>query len=318
MARFDEALIKAALTAARDVDAGTEARASREERARRAELQALGGRTDVLLAAQLARSGIDTRDLAELQTQGADAADRILESHRAAGGLRSAAARNTALRGIRTRREALQQLAAGPQYVALDTPFLIWPTNGIDLDDSVIEAWGSWAKFELYVRNHGGTSQTGQEELGFYFLWENPSDNTAYVDVDAFLVLNGVCSALAEGGTFPGDRYAKVDTDATLKIFEWWEQPPTQPLPQTDQVQRASTLSVDRGGWFDYTHVEIDDVFRGFDLRYELFAVPARAVVVFEVSCAFSYELETGLVWNYFTIDDHEVICPFIQVRIRS
>ena len=318
MARFDEALSRAALTAARGVDVGGAARDSREERAGRAKLQALRGRTDALLAAELARSGIGTRELAELQAQGAAAADRLLEAHRAAGGARSGAAHETALRGIGARREALQLLAAEPQYVTLDTPFLIWPTNGIDLDDSAIEPWGSWAKFELYVRNHGGASQAGQEELGFYFLWENPSDKTAYVDVDAFLVLNGVCSALAEGGTFPGDRYARIDTDATLKLFEWWEQPPTQPLPQTAQVQRASTLSVDRGGWFDYTHVEIDDVFRGFDLRYELFAVPARAVVVFEVSCAFSYELETGLVWNYFKIDDNEVICPFIQVRIRS
>jgi hypothetical protein len=317
MAQFDEALFRAALAAARGMEGG-KAYGSREERAARADLHGLRVRTDALLATQAAKAGIDTRELAELQAHAADIADRVLEAHRTSGGARSAAARQTAVRGIKARREAVQQLASGPQYVALDTPFLIWPTNGIDLDDSAIEAWGSWAKFQLYVRNLGGASQAGTEEVGFYFLWENPGDKTAYVDVDAFLVLNGVCSALANGGTFPGDRYARVNTDATLKIWQWWEQPPTQPLPQTDQVQRASTIAVDRGGWFDYLHLEIDDVFRGFDLRYELFAVPGHAVVVFEVTCTFSYELEDGLVWNYFTFDDNEVICPFVQVRIRS
>jgi hypothetical protein len=319
-----ESVIKAALTAAKDLGDLRDARlpaATPEEVAVRAELGALRREADRLLSTCLANTGCDFGELDVLQERATEAVERILKEHRVAGSRRRASARETMRRAIDSRRAVLDHLIAAvpgtaPEYVALDAPFLIWPTLGIELQDSLIEPWNSWAKFDLWAQNSGGSVLSGRGEVVFYFLWENPNDQTAYVDVDGFLVLDGVCSAAAHGGTFPGDRYARVRTDATLRLMEWWNQPPTEPLPQTDQVQRASTISLDAGGWFDYQNFFLDDVFRGFDLRYELFAVPAHAAAVFEVACSISYELEDGLVYVYM-FNDTQLTCPYLQIKIR-
>lgn len=315
MSQLNEAQIRAALQAAGSLSGRRHARISFAQSAAPGRLER---QRDALFATAIAKTGWNRAPLEELLAQSRSEAARFTDSQRAAAGTRSGAAKESVRRSIDSRREALEQLSAsdGVQYIALDTPFLIWPTHGISLESSQLEPWNSRAKFLMHAGNSGGSELTGHEELTFYFLWENPRDRYCVATVDGFVVLNGFCDAVAEGGILPGSRFSNLHVDTTLRLMEWWNQPPTEPPAEPDQRQRAVTLSVDRGGFADFTHVEIADVFRGYDLRYASFALPPHGVAVIEVSVAATYGLEDGSVDLNFSYGDFDVLCPFVQVAL--
>lgn len=317
MPKMNEAQIKAALQAARDIpetDRSHPAAAFGQVAA----IGRLERQREALFAAALARTSWNGDRFEGLLAESRSEAARFVEGQRSAAANRSARAKEAAHRVVEDRRTALEQLlAADPvEYFALDTPFLVWPTHGMALDSYQIEPWNSRAQMHLHAGNSGDTELTGHEELNFYFLWENPRAQYAVANVDGFLVLNGFCDALAHGGILPGTRFSRLQVDTTLRLMEWWNQPPTEPPAQTDQTQHAVNLAVDCGGFGDFTHVEIAGVFRGYDLQYTSLAVPPHGVVVIEVGVAASYDLQDGSIDVDFSGSAFDVLCPFVQVAL--
>ncbi|MGO4382883.1 hypothetical protein [Specibacter sp. RAF43] len=315
MPRLNEAQIRLALQAAADHSARSGRPAARFGQTGAAGL--LRRRRDALLTAALAATGVDQDKFGQLLAESNAEAARFVDAQRSAAGTRPAAAREAVRRAIDGRREALAQLPPDPvEYFALEAPFLIWPTRGMELESTHIEPWNSQAEIWLHAGNDGDSEQAGREELTFYFLWENPRDRYSVTNVDGFLVLNGFCDALGHGGILWGDRFSKLDVDVTLRLMEWWNQPPTEPPADPSQTQRAVTLSVDTGGFGDFTHVEIADVFRGYDLQYGFFTLPPHGVVVIEVSVVASYDVQDGSVDLDFSGHNLTVQCPFVQVAM--
>ncbi|MDQ6752281.1 MAG: hypothetical protein M3017_02435 [Actinomycetota bacterium] len=322
MPKMNESQIRAALQAARDLPEADRSRPT----AVLGQVAAIGRlerQREALFAAALARTGWSGDRFEALLADSRSEAASFVEGQRSAAARRSAQAKEAARPVVEGRREALKQLTAattGPagtvEYFALDSPFLIWPTHGMSLDSSQIEPWNSRAQIHLHAGNSGGTELTGHEELNFYFLWENPRAQYAIANVDGFLVLNGFCDALAQGGILPGTRFSRLQVDTTLRLLEWWNQPPTEPPAEADQTQHAVNLTVDCGGFGDFTHVEIADVFRGYDLQYTSLAVPPQGVVVIEVGIAASYDLEDGSIDVDFSGSAFDVLCPFVQVAL--
>jgi hypothetical protein len=328
MTRPDVAGIREALIAARDI---TAARDARHAHARpRAQLRTPTDRRllDGALAAGLAKAGVDVGqwegELAKSRTRGRARLDELK-----ADAVRQSAAHAEELRsGVEGRRKALDLLAstgqsAAPEYVTLDSPFLIWTRPLMALDDSTIEPWNSRAKITFERSNFGGSGTAllediGTEELSCYFLWDNPGTGWALVTVDGFLVLNGFCTANSHGG-YSGGGSAALDLDASLNILEWGSQPPpTTPLPQADQSAPALKLKADSSGWFSDDDTKYALVFRGFDLRYELLAVPPGGVLVLDVSLSISYDLMDGSVAADFASGDFGVICPFVSIHVLA
>jgi hypothetical protein len=252
----------------------------------------------------------------------------IFEKQKADAVEQSTSVRDKFRYGIDSRRktiEHLKTLAAPsfPFFVALDSPFLILPTNGLNLTASQIEPRNSWAKFIMDVDEPtpaiDGYHYPISEELSFYFLWENPSDKFAVLNVDGYLVSNGHCTAHIDGGFFAGDRSSSISIDQHLSLLEWWNQPPTQPLQQTDQSLNILNLYASAMDMFDSGETKSANVFRGCDLRFNLFLVPPNKVVVFEVTSSISYNLtDDGYIQVDFDSGDFEVMCPEVLLAILT
>jgi hypothetical protein len=203
-----------------------------------------------------------------------------------------------------------------PQYHLLNTPFLIWPTNSVDLEASEIVPANSWAKFRARI----GTNRSFFGDVKFYYLWDNPNDKFAVINADGYSIFHGTAFVGVGGGNFPANRSASVRLTATLQIFEWWNQPPTSPFVQPDQSAEILNLRVSAGGFFEVGAIDLRNVFRGSDLRHTLMLVPPRGVVVFAVTTAASMGTgqDNGLAEIDFASGEFMVGSPAVLVTVLT
>jgi hypothetical protein len=210
---------------------------------------------------------------------------------------------------------ALPRTLGTPQYVLLNEPFLIWPSNSVDLEASEVVPSDSWAKFR--VRIEDGRRFIG--DVKFYYLWSNPVDKYAVIDVDGYAIFHGFGYVGTGGGLLPGDRMASASVDGRLEIYEW-TQPPTQPIPQPDQFVDVATLKVTAYGWGEVGAIESRNIHRGYDLRHTTMVVRPFGVLVFAVtafvSCATGSD--SGLAEVDFASGDFRVGSPAVVVAILS
>ena len=145
---------------------------------------------------------------------------------------------------IEDRRKALELLTAQPStpiLITIDTPFLIWanrflPGNsdpqGTDiLVESHIEPLNSSAK--ILLNYHLEDPIFATDRLNFYFLWRNETGSDAVVNITSNLTLSGSCRVHANSSVMHGlyaPPFSKVTIDAVISVFEWWNEPPTEPL----------------------------------------------------------------------------------------
>jgi hypothetical protein len=220
-------------------------------------------------------------------------ADAIRKSREGQRGLRAQAAQR--VRGL----EAVvsSPLTGGTQYELLTEPFLIWPTNSIDLEASEIVPANSSAKFRARITE--GKSFYG--DVKFYYIWRNPRSTFAVVHVDGYAIFHGYAYVGVGGGLFPASRSARATVDGRLDILEWYNQPPTQPATQPDQSVSVANLSVSAGGFSEVGAIDWRDIYRGYDLRHTFLLVPPSAVLLFVVTAAVS--LRTGSDSGYAEVD---------------
>ena len=161
--------------------------------------------------------------------------------------------------GINGRRKALEQLATiaqpyTPTFITLDTPFRIWANRfapdsneplGTDiLVDSHIAPLNNRAKILL---NYSADASF-TDRLNFYFFWRNETGGDAVVNVTSYLTLNGSCKVHAKSSLLHGlvaPNFSQVSVDAKLSVFEWWNEPPTEPLSEAGQLQNVTSLEAD-------------------------------------------------------------------------
>ncbi|HZO86709.1 MAG TPA: hypothetical protein VFB38_00115 [Chthonomonadaceae bacterium] len=327
MPGMNEAQIKAALAAAKGLDAAREARRNLDLRqanlSQRLPIRANRRAVGNLLTPLLTKAGLELDEFEKIRAHNQAELRRLLEQQKAEAIQQSSSVKRTLRSEVASLHKLLQQVTtlappdapptSQPFYVLLETPFLIWPTHGIFLDDSHVEPVNSWAKISL-----SSGESAGYEELGFYFLWENPSDRVAVINVDAYIAVNGFCSAGANGGTFPDDRHSSLVLNVRLNPWQWWDQPPTQPMPQGDQSQQVLSLYAFAGGWFDVGDIEVQSIFRGYDLSYTSFIIPPNGVVVFETTLSISYGNSEGFVQVDLASGDFEVLCPAVLIAILT
>jgi hypothetical protein len=204
MPEYNEDQIKMALTAAKDLAAARNERLQdftprQADVSERSEIQANRRATENLLASSFAKAGFEVDKFDELLAQNRSALRRIAERRKAEAVERSSSAKDTLRHGVESRRKVMEHLAeltppesptvAVPKfYELLDRPIAILPTGGVYVHADQVESANSWVKFTV-----DSDSVAGSEYLSFYFLWVNPSDTHAVIDVNAYLVLNGFC-----------------------------------------------------------------------------------------------------------------------------
>lgn len=317
-----ESQVRLAITAARDLSAIREGRCANIIRppsfSESSSIQANGRAAQQLYASTLGKAGFDAEEFERIRAQNQIDMRRFAEEKKAEGVKCAAAGQHALLQGIDSRRKTMGVLASSsdPFYVTLEKPFLIWARHLNVLGETHVELWNSWAKFKF---DSGKTS--GAEEFTFYYLWENPSDRHALVNIDGYLVATGHLQTGQNGGNFPGNRFANVTLTGHLYPLEWWNQPPTSPVAQTDQSQQIAYLATgDGGGWGNPGEIDVANVFRGCDVRYGLFLLPPHGVTVIEVTLTVSYNTgrDSGHVYVDFETGDFKVMSPFVLIAVLT
>ncbi len=239
-------------------------------------------------------------------------------------------------KGVESRAKARELLAAITtphliEYVSLTTPILIWAfRNGGPFNfffDSHTEPLNSWANIKV-DSEFGGKFFT-EDQVVFYFMWQNDTGSDAVLNVEALLNLSGGCSVFAKSGYFWTPLWnvsnigsCRMVVSANLTLLEWWNQPPTQPLRQTGQVERAKDLSAS-GGFVLVSgsgNFESETVSSSHHLHYDYFHVPRNGVAVFEVSLNldYSYSGYKGSVSAYFDLEERRILCPSVELEILT
>lgn len=301
-----ERLAKREAAAARDFDdGGAKARRAGGRLARKSLAAGkAAGRFEKLVTAQLARAAERSRKWKAAAIKGSAAGATLLDGRRA-----------SLIRSLEVLAET-DPTVPSPEYHLLNTPFLIWPTNSVDLEASEIVPSNSWARFRARIGSH----KSFFGDVKFYYLWDNPTDKFAVINANGYSIFHGTAFVGVGGGVFPANRAASVKLTASLQILEWWNQPPTQPFSQQDQSAEILNLKVSAGGFWEVGALDLRNVFRGSDLRHTLLLVPPRGVVVFVVSTAVVLGTgdDDGLAEVDFASGDFMVGSPAVLVTVLT
>ena len=312
--------IKAALTAAKSLTAQNASERAALRQAGLAQrspiIQANQRAAERLLASLVEKSGFDSGKFEEIQAQNRTEVLRILEAQRAEAAKDATEAIASFRSAVSSRRKIIEGLAASTgTQVVLDSPFLIWPqppTTDLFFDDYRIEPWNSWAKFKIDSTN------SATDTVNFYFLWQNSSDQYVVINVDSWLMLAGACRVDIPGHWYEYEYSSINNIYAQLSLLEWWNQPPTTPAAQADQIQEVLSfpLFIEKGVLGSFLSPQSEGVFRTRDLRYNVELVPPQGVVVIEVGASIRFQNDNGGVEADFDSGSFQVMCPFVQIQI--
>jgi hypothetical protein len=199
-------------------------------------------------------------------------------------------------------------------YVILDTPALILPSQDLDLVQVSPAPWNNVTKVKATWTSP--YPDDGHDTLSYVFAWRNPADHDALINIGSYLLLNGFCDA----GAGPGWTHSTLLVNPRLNIFEWWNNPATQPPYQSGQYNYdLPYLEAEGGkdtGVGEYKTLAISG---NYDLEYRHFTVPAKEVAVFTVTLTlWHYIRGDGYIEVDFASGGFEVMCPALLIGILN
>jgi hypothetical protein len=221
---------------------------------------------------------------------------------------------------LATLRPLITPLQAGqpyPFYVWIDTPSSITATPGFNLSDQQVSPFNSSAKVGFNVSSD---TSYAQEQVTFTFVWQNPNDVYSVINADGYVVCKGTCEATANDGWFTPDT-SDVSIQAEIVPWQLWEQPPTAVGGDPNSaVSILPNVHADGGtGLFGGVgDIELRNVFRGADVRYDLMVVPPQANVAFDLTVTASYDIAGGSVDVDFRTQNFMVMGVGVLVAIVS
>lgn len=225
-------------------------------------------------------------------------------------------------RSVEDLRERLAQVTAASSGVPAQTFFLdtateISATPGISLDATHLGAAPetNWARFFYDVsRGDEGWFFVGGDSVSFGFVWQNPRDEFAVVNVTGFLVFNGSCTVLSDGGFIVIKNFSRLSVDAELAIHELWNDPPTSPVAQPAQSWGLLRLFCDSSGLAAPGNIDGENVNRGLSVGFDQLVVPPRGSVRLEVACNLFWNIHSGETQSDFSFGDRRLSCPGVLI----
>lgn len=197
-------------------------------------------------------------------------------------------------------------------FVVLDTPALILPSQGINLVKAAPAPWNNVGKFTATWSSP--YPDDGSDTLSYVFAWRNPNNYDAVINVASYLMFNGSCDAGA--GQWSHSALSLV---SSLRLFEWWNNPATEPPAQSSQWNNTLFLAADGGDDTSVGEVEYASVSGNYDVSYNMFMVPAQSVAVFTVSAyMYHFVLGDGWVEADFASGELESMCPALVIALLN
>jgi hypothetical protein len=331
--------IKTALAAMKEREAST------RRSTIRAEDQSAAAQSDLAELKALLAANPDLGKLAEILARRDKRRKSLLaQQHRRPEAQETQAAATAAIAAINARRQALSILSqplTPPYYVTLDTPGFFLDYSDTYFDDqghstSMLQTFGispgeSW--FKALLNTKKDNPRPYNPEFQFYFVWINPSDYDAIVNVLSPVLVNGW--AEAEGSwDLLGSYHAYLTVTAYLNVMRWsgWGTDPDTGQ-SNDQTQYPGSpfnttvkdLQGYGGSLFDSAQPESAtfSLANPYDVSASLITIPGQAWTMFEVG------LDVGWEFGGATGQDQSVVfdvatdggiagCPFVQLEVLT
>jgi hypothetical protein len=273
-----------------------------------------------LLTSTLVAAGLDLDKFESLRAQGRTELQDWADKRKAATDAQAKELQPTMARMTESWRAQARELqgAAPPpaspySYHLLDTATQITSTSGVTLTGTNIAPTNNWAEFQLF------TSDTGNEEVTFTFTWQNATDKYAVINIDGYLVLNGVVQASADTGFaafFPGGS-SQVWVAAELFVSGLTWQQPNTPLQLVGTGTPELNLSA-QAGWDDPGEIVSQPLFRGYDLQYQTQVVAPGGTVTVGVACGLHFINDDGAANFIFATMGRHVLSPGVLITVVS
>jgi hypothetical protein len=199
-------------------------------------------------------------------------------------------------------------------YVILDTPGLILPSQDLNLFQVAPAPWNNVAKFNGTWSSPYPDNRS--DNLTFVFAWRNPADHDALINIGSYLMLNGFCDA----GAGPGWTHSTLFVTTGLQVMEWWNNPPTYAPFQSTQINgQVPILDANGGKDFGIGEYQTLAVDGNYDVEYRMFTVPPKEVAVFTVAVTLGHSVRgDGYLEIDFASGGFEVMCPAVVIGILN
>jgi hypothetical protein len=273
-----------------------------------------------LLTSTLVSAGLDLEKFESLRAQGRTELGEWAEKQKAETDAQTKELQPAIARVVESWRTKVQELqnfappAASPFYYdLLDTASQISSTPGVNLTATNIAPTNNWAEFQLF------TSDTAIQDVTFTFSWQNTSQKYAVINVDGYLVLNGVVEAIANPGfaaLFPGGT-SRVGVLPVLFVSGLPWEPPNWPPPIVATGSPSLSLSA-QAGWDDPGEILFQPLVRGYDIQYQTQLVPPGTAVTVGVACQLYYNNDNGAANFVFATMGRQVLCPGVLITVVS
>lgn len=261
------------------------------------------------------------REFAEIAAKDAEMLNATARALRQAAVKKSGAAQRFLAADMASRLKGLEELVAvaatvdKPKYHLPKAPFEIVPSAGMTLQAAEIISVKSFVKFhiELDRKSTNGTVE-------FNYLWQNLDGKFAVINVDGYMIFHGHGFVSSGSGFCGGSRAAGYRVDGEIGLLQFCDDPPTQPLQQTEQNVTVSALSVRTDRIGSVGALEQRDIFRGYDLRHALLIVPPGGVLVISqiVTVDCDCGSDSGIVDLDFASGEFNIGSPGVLVTILS
>ena len=202
-----------------------------------------------------------------------------------------------------------------PQSVIVGTPLLIWasPRSNI-LWDSHLQEGDNWALAKLAI---SAEEYNAVDIVRWIFMWANPVDAYAVVNVASLLYLNGFIRADADGsgpGSWIdiGNGSANLSASVSLAQWKYWTE---QPAPGDLSWEGAGSVSA-QGGFYDAWDTLTVSGYRRANA--EMLIIPPLATELFEVRLKLSHSQVDGSVAADFAEFGRRASCPYLVVQVLS
>jgi hypothetical protein len=281
------------------------------------------GEAEAAFRSLFADAGLDVERLERVQREYRSELERLAEERRLAAVDESSKSRDKVIASLNVRRGLIDtggaihpvgiKLERTP--VMLDKPFLIQPTSAI-VSGEQIAPFDSWAKTTFTKTTPGGLINEGSitdEGVSFYYMWENPNDESVNIDVTTSLGFYGTYGVHAEGSLFSLTT-SKLYVFCALVVRPWSQQPEFITADMKDVLRREATSHSLLDGHSSGTLVHTQDL---VSPSHSWIQIAARELVVFEVAAVFHLSLQgSGSVTLNFDDGYFAISSPFVSIGV--